>query len=156
MPSCQERIADAMFSAMEGVASQYGKNFASKQVKVERNRFDALAEDELPSLILYESDPIPSEDFSSEDGYTAPFTIQGAVEGKGEDARTRGNALRAELLTVLFADRTLGGLARYLELTPSGDVLAAETPAAETQGFLIGVNVGYATKESDPYTFEHE
>jgi hypothetical protein len=63
------------------------------------------------------------------------------------------NTLRAEAIKALKADITLGGLARWLELTDAGDFLGAET-SAETEGALLAFTVHYATREGDPFTFE--
>lgn len=154
--SCAERISNALKTTLEKLADQYGEKFEIAKVNVERNRRVALDDADLPILVLFEGEAIPSENFSSEDGYDFPFAVQAAIQGSGDDAASRANALRADLLSALYADRTLGGLARDLEVTGAGDWLGCDPPASDIEGFMLALTVTYATRESDPYFFENE
>jgi hypothetical protein len=152
--SCRQQIAEAVLTALAAIPDQAVAGGGSKSVTIEANRRVPITDDVIPYIGLFEDTEIPANDFSSEDAYQLSFMVQGAVLGTGGDAVGRANALRAEVIKALFADRTLGIGVRFLELSDTGDWIGVDIDSAETEGFLFGFHVGYATREGDPFTFE--
>ena len=150
---CRQLIVEAALAKLDAIPVQETAGGAYKDVTVELNRRVPLEETDLPWAGLFEGDEAPLNDFSSMDLYELRFVVQIAVKGSGPAAVEFVNALRAEAIKALKADLTVGGMARWLELTDAGDFLGAET-SAETEGALIAFTVHYATKEGDPFTFE--
>lgn len=148
---CRERIVAAVKSVMESVTG----------LPVERNRktpvqgADEGQESELPLNILFEGDEADDTILTGEDGYLLPLLAQVAIDGSGEDAATKCNGWRAQLRRKLMADRTLGGLARDLVVTEPGDWIGVEVVGADIEGFMLAMEVRYATVEGDPYTFSN-
>jgi len=151
--SCQQLVVEKALERLETIPAVETAEGAYQPVKVELNRRIPLTEDDLPSIVLFKQPAVPLNDFSSEDAYDQPFVVQGAVKGSGAVAEEFANTLEAECIKALFTDRTLGGRVRMLELSDTGDFLGAEVPA-ETEGFMFGFRVHYATREGDPFTFE--
>lgn len=154
MKSCRQQIVERALSVVETVAAQEQMGGVVKAVTVELNRRVALEERDLPSLILFESEEIPLNDFSTMDLYELGLVVQIAALGSGALAVEFVNSMRAEAVRALKADWTLGGIVRWLEVRDAGDFIGAEIPA-QAEGALLAFVVHYATREGDPYTFEH-
>lgn len=152
--SCRQQITEAVLAALGAIPVQEIQGGEFKAITLELNRRVAIEESDAPILILFEGDETPLNDFSSEDAYELAFAVQAAVNGSGSVAVAFANNLRAEVEKALFADRTLGGVARFLELNDGGDWIGVEIDSANTEGFMLAFRVGYATKEGDPFTFE--
>jgi hypothetical protein len=152
--SCRQQVVEAVLGALAAIPMQEIEGGQYKAVTLEVNRRVAIDESEPPILILFEGGETPLNDFSSEDAYELTFAVQAAVNGSGAIAVTFANNLRAEVEKALFADRTLGGVGRFLELHDGGDWIGVEIDSARTEGFMLGFRVGYATREGDPFTFE--
>ena len=152
--SCRQQVVEAALAALGVIPIQETAGGAFKDVTVELNRRVPIEEGDPPIVILFEGEETPLNDFSSEDAYELSFAVQAAVSGSGADAITFANSLRAEVMKALFADRTLGLPVRFLELADDGNWIGVDAPSAQTEGFLLGFRVGYATREGDPFTFE--
>jgi len=155
--SCRQLVVEAAFAKLEAIPAVETAGGAFQTPKCELNRRTPLVEEgdepDLPFVGLFEADEIRLPDFSSMHLYELRLVVQIAVKGQGAAAVEFVNTLRAEVIKALETDYTLGGLARWLELTDAGDFLGAET-SAETEGALLAFLVHYATREGDPYTFE--
>jgi len=154
MKPCRQLVVEAVLALVETIAAQEQMGGVVKAVTVELNRRTALEERDLPSAILYEADEIPLNDFSTMDLYELGLVVQVAALGSGGVAVEFVNSMRAEVIKALKSDISLGGLVRWLELRDAGDFIAAEIPA-QAEGALLSFLVHYATREGDPYTFEH-
>ena len=122
---------------------------------VERERDAPVGESELPFLALYDDGEEAQDDFSGERGYTLRAAVEGLRAGASDlAARQAADELRGLAAKALFADPTLGGLARDLRLAvePSPPRLDWEAPAA-VGGFVLTVEIEYATREDDPFAF---
>lgn len=143
--SCREQIVCAALKSLKTI----------DDITVERNRRDALTDEELPSLILFEGPELPLNDFSSEDSYRLSLLVQGSFKGKPADVARDANNMRAMIIKTMMADVSLGGLARNLEISDPGDWIGTPTESDDTEGFVLQFDVTYATKEFDPFTFEN-
>jgi hypothetical protein len=150
---CRQIIVEAALATLATIPVQETASGAYKEVTVEPNRRVPLEETDLPSVGLFEGDETTLNDFSSIDVYELRLLVQIAARGSGAAAVEFVNALRAEAIKALKTDITLGGLARWLELTDAGDFLGAEA-SAETEGALLAFTIHYATREGDPFTFD--
>jgi hypothetical protein len=150
---CRQTIVEAALAKLATIPVQETASGAYKEVTVELNRRVPLEETDLPWAGLFEGDETPLNDFSSMDVYELRLVVQIAARGSGAAAVEFVNALRAESIKALKADITLGGLARWLELSDAGDFLGAET-SAETEGAMLAFTVHYATREGNPFAFE--
>jgi len=139
---------------LESIGVQESTSGEFRAVKVELNRRAPLEENDLPSAVLFEAAEIPLNDFSSMDLYEFGLVVQIAQKGSGIAAVEFCNTFRADVVKLLKSDISLGGLVRWLELTDAGDFIGAELPA-QAEGSLLAFLVHYATREGDPYTFEH-
>jgi hypothetical protein len=153
--SCRQQIVEAVLAALQSLDTQPSAGGEVKGVIVELNRRTAIDVDDLPALLIYEGSEQPINDFSSEDAYDLPLLLQGIVAGAGADAVSFANNLRATAMKALMADLSLGGLARNLQFTGTGDLAGADIVAVEVESFELSFTVSYATKEGDPFTFEN-
>lgn len=152
--SCRQLVAEGVMTLLEEVPALETADGTFREPVLELNRRTPLgAEDELPSLIVLEAEENPLNDFSSEDAYDLFFIVQGTVKGEGALAVELCNHMRAQVIKALFADRTIGGRVRMLELSDTGDFLGVDVDSVEVEGFLLGFRVHYATVEGDPFTF---
>lgn len=147
---CHEQIVLAVIERLETITA-----IADLTVDRDRGVDEMPTSDELPLLVVYDSDTQPQDDMTGERGYTRTIDIIGYAAGDDRAAAAAAvSALRGEVDRVLFADVTLGGKSRDLQLLaePSPDVLglAAATPH---KSFVRAVAADYATLEDDPYTF---
>lgn len=148
--SCREQIACAVETLLTAMADTIDVT-----PKVERNRRDPLQDADLPSLILFEGQELPLNDFSNEDSYRLSLIVQGSFAGHGADAAKAANNLRASIIKALIADVSLGGLTRNLEIVDAGDWIGTAAESDDTEGFMLQADVTYATVEGDPFTFTH-
>lgn len=138
---CREQVVAALAARLAGIAGIAG-------LVVERDRTVPLAGPELPRLVVYEGDEKLWPGFTGEDA----FDLQVDVEGYAASAGLA--ALRASADAAIFADRTLGGLARDVELASEAAPQRLEMDqAAPAKGFVRSYQITYATREGDPYTF---
>lgn len=152
---CRQQIVEAVLAALQSLDLQPAPGGEVKPVTAELNRRVAVEADDLPALLLYEGSELPLNDFSSEDAYDLPLLLQGIVAGTAADAVEFANNLRATAMKALMADLSLGGLARNLQFTGTGDLAGADIAAVEVESFELAFTVSYATKEGDPFTFEN-
>lgn len=147
---CHEQIVLAVETALKTIT-------AISDLTVDRDRgVDEMpSEEELPLLVIYDSDMQPQDDLTGERGYSRVIDIIGYAGGSDRAAAAAAaSELRAEVDRVLFGDVTLGGKARNLELAaePSPDVLGLAA-ASPYKNFVRSFTADYATLEDDPYTF---
>jgi hypothetical protein len=149
--ACRERIVAAVAALLVTAAAALATH-----PKVERNRREPLDDVDLPSLILFEGQELPLNDFSSEDAYRLSLLMQFALKGGGPAAAaTAANNLRAAIMKALRADVSLGGLCRNLEIVDAGDWIGTATLSDDTEGFILQADITYATVEGDPFTFSN-
>lgn len=153
--SCRQQIAEAVVAALQSLDLQPTPSGQAKGVTVELNRRAPVEVDDLPALLIYEGSELPLNDFSSEDAYDLPLLLQGIIGGTGADATGIANNLRATAMKALMADLSLGGLARNLQFTGTGDLVGADIAVVEVESFELAFTVSYATKEGDPFAFEN-
>lgn len=153
--SCRQQIVDAVLAALQSLDLQPTPSGQVKGVTVELNRRVAVEVDDLPALLIYEGSELPINDFSSEDAYDLPLLLQGIFGGTGAGAVEIANSLRATVMKALMVDLSLGGLARNLQFTGTGDLAGADIAAVEVESFELAFTVSYATKEGDPFAFEN-
>jgi hypothetical protein len=146
---CRELVAAKVLTVLQAIAG----------ISFERNRRAALGDDDFKGGdargVLFEEDEEPSDNFTGEDAFDLPFAAQVAFKLSGEDAATLANTWRAQLQKTLLADRTLGGLARDLQIVAPGDWVGADIESDHVEGFVLAFNVRYATVEGDPFTFSN-
>lgn len=142
MPTpCREQVVAAIKTALDGITGIVG-------LTVERDRDEHVEEADLPKLALFEGDESLAPDFSGEDG----FELQVDIEGYAALADLA--VLRASVDAAIFADRTLGGLARDIDVAAeAGPQRLDMDSAAPTKSFVRSYRVLYATVEGDPFTF---
>jgi hypothetical protein len=145
---CREQIVAAALTRLQAISGAVA----------ERERRDPLTAEDLESssrLILFEGADSDATLYTMEDGFEFSLTVQGTVKGNGPASSTALNLLRAKVLTALCppGDCTLGGLARHVEISDTGDELVAGIATDEFKGFVLEATVQYATAEGDPFTF---
>ena len=142
MPTpCREQLVAALATKLAAIAGFAG-------LEVERDREEPVTGPELPRLVVYEGDEQLSPEFSGEDG----FELQIDVEGYAASADMPG--LRAAVDVAVFADRTLGGLARDIEFAVEQAPQRLDMDqAAGAKGFARSYRLLHATREGDPFTF---
>jgi hypothetical protein len=145
---CREQIVVRALQRLQAISG----------VVAVRERRDLLTAAELeasPYLILFEGADTDATVYTMEDGYNLPLTVQGVVKGNGAESSTALNALRAKVQMALCpaSDRTLGGLARWIEIDDTGDELVTGIATDQFKGFVLEASVQYATAEGDPFTF---
>ena len=79
--------------------------------------------------------------------------MQATFKGIGADVARKSNNARATIIKALQADITLGGLVRDVLIDDPGDWVGTATDSDDTEGFVLQVDVLYATNEGDPFTF---
>lgn len=141
--ACREQIVCAAETVLKAI----------DDVKVERNRRDPLQDEDLDSLILFEGPEQTFFDFTGEDGYRLSLLVQATLKGTGADVARKTNNLRATITKALLADVTLGGLSRDMVMEDPGDWIGTATESDDTEGFVLQVDITYATVENDPFTF---
>lgn len=143
--SCKEQILAALDSLLGGLAG----------ITYERGREQPVAMTSLPFVTVYDEGDTPQQDFASERGFTLPVTIEGVATGATKSAAgLAADTLRVAVLLALWADITLGGLTRDLRFSdePPPPSLEPEVPE-EAAGFVIALELEYATSETDPTAF---
>jgi len=159
MKSCRQQVVERAFERLSTIPAVETADGGFKTPKFELNRRTPLVNDDgtdsndIPFAGMFEGSEIRLHDFSGLHLYELTLFVQLAAKGEGAAAVEYVNTLRAEAIKALETDYTLGGLARWLELTDAGDFIGAET-SAETEGAMLAFLVHYATKEGDPFTFE--
>jgi hypothetical protein len=148
MTPCRERIVAALAARLATITVLPG-------LVVERDRAASVSAAEMPLLAVYEGDETPQADFTGERAYTLSIAVEGYATGATPVAAAQAASdLRAQVDKALFADVTLGGIARNLEAAeesaPARLDLDAVDPCA---GFTRVYRVDYAIAETDPYTF---
>ena len=140
-PPCREQIVAALSTRLAQIAGIAG-------LIVERDRTVPITGPEMPRLVLYEGNEAPAPDFTGEDGFELQLDVEGYAASAGVAA------LRAATDAAIFADRTLGGLARDVELANEAAPQRLDMDqAAAAKGFVRSYRVLYATREGDPFTF---
>lgn len=142
MPTpCREQLVAALATRLAAIAGIAG-------LAVERDREHPVTAAAMPRLVIYEGDEQLSPEFSGEDG----FELQLDVEGYAAAADMPG--LRAAVDAAVFADRTLGGLARDIDFASEQAPQRLDMDqAAAAKGFARSYRLLYATREGDPFTF---
>ena len=146
--SCRERIVAAAAARIAAITGVPG-------LTVARERRSPVTSDELPFVGVFEADAQPREDWSGERAWTLVVSAEGLADGATDTAaRTAAANLRAEVEKALYADPTLGGLARDLRAAPEPPPpqLDAEVPD-HVADFQAAFEIDFATREDDPFTF---
>lgn len=145
---CREQILRAIETALETIT-------AVSDLTVERDRDEAVTDDECPMLALFEGSDAEPEYLTGIEVRRLAFDVEGYViaETKAE-AAADGGLLRAEVEKVLQSDVTLSG--------KSWDITPAEEPSPQRldigaskpgYGFVLSLVVTYSIKQGDPYIF---
>lgn len=145
MAHARKQVRDALVTAITGLTTTGSR--------VYRHRYYPLAEANLPGLIVYTEEE--SQDYLTVGSdRTIQHTLSLRVEAFVKATTNYDDVLdqiNLEVSDAIFADRTLGGLAkdtRLLTFSASGDV-EGEQPAFVGR---FDIQISYMTKESDPET----
>lgn len=143
----REQIVAAFAAKLAAIASVAG-------LTVEREREDPVTSGEVPFLAVYEEDAAPDSVFAGEIDVILPISVEGIVAGDTRlAARQAAAVLQAEVEKAIFADVTLGGLAR--DILPGAEQpparLDADVPDI-VASFAITFDISFAVAETDPYS----
>ncbi|MGE0650263.1 MAG: hypothetical protein AB7P12_00730 [Alphaproteobacteria bacterium] len=140
---------------MSAVAARLAAITEVAGLTVERDRRTPVMSGELPFLAVYEGPSTSQSDFSGEQAVTLTVSVEGLAGGvSAQAARDAAGLLRAQAEAALFADVTLGGLAR--DLRPSDEPpppMLDDEIGEEAVAFVFAVDVDFATREGDPFSF---
>ncbi|MGE0716404.1 MAG: hypothetical protein AB7P02_13265 [Alphaproteobacteria bacterium] len=132
---------------------------------VERDRDQPVRTDEMPRLVLSEGDEVEHPDWIGCRTWSLGVTVEGYVIGEADpdadppvtataSAAARASELRALVQGVLFADMSLGGLARDIQSDPEAEPVPLDIDGeAPTKAFALALRVEFVTAESDLFTF---
>ena len=153
---CSEQINAAIVAALQAIDAARVPGFAAD--RFELRRIAVVTTDELLRLVVYPEPPIEQQDFSGERNSTMRFTVEVAVVGRDDvDAQQQAAILSAEVKRALFADVTLGGLARDLRtVAEPAEFQRLDVDSGEEDpvaAFADPFEVDFATDEVDLTVF---
>lgn len=145
----RELVVQAALARLQAIPGIAGLTVAR-----EPSARDALVQDDLPLVLLFEAGESDVTEFSGEQAYSLGLIVMGAVTAATDAAAaTALNELRGRVDQAILADVTLGGAARFAALDPEAEgqepVIDGTLPC---RAFLRGFTVEYATREGDPFT----
>ena len=131
MAHARQQIRDAIVAALTGLTTTGSNVFPSRSYDVPKEN--------LPCILIYTAAEEMADEASSlgdRRGMILAFRVEARVRPVATDADDQLDAICAEVQAALFAEPTLGGLVRHLDLQSTEIEFDAEAEAPTAAGVM--------------------